>query len=106
MTLVLVLSIIVLFLLMGTSFVILSNNYLNSARVRLKNLDVKGDQPRDLVNRAFTICYAVHLCKTPIHRCVASRSWLTSMAMEYLERSLQLPMLRSWSLMVRAIKLA
>jgi len=52
-TLVLVLSIIVLFLLMGTSFVIVSTQYLSGSRARLVNLDVRGDQPKDLVRRAF-----------------------------------------------------
>lgn len=53
MTLILVISIIVLFLLMGTSFVVMSQNYLSASRSRVTQLKVRGDSGRDLVQRAF-----------------------------------------------------
>ena len=50
-TLLLVMSIIVLFLLMGTTFMIVSNNFLKSARTKTK-LRLKGDEGQVLVERA------------------------------------------------------
>ena len=50
-TLLLVMSIIVLFLLMGTTFMIVSNNFLKSARAKTK-LRLKGDEGQVLVERA------------------------------------------------------
>ena len=50
-TLLMVMSIIVLFLLMGTTFVIISNNFLKSARQKSK-FRLKGDQGQVLVERA------------------------------------------------------
>ena len=52
LTLILVISIIVLFLLMGTSFVVMSQNYLSASRSRANQLDVRGDRPRDLLQRS------------------------------------------------------
>ena len=50
-TLMLVMSIIVLFLLMGTTFMIVSNNFLKSARQKSK-FRLKGDEGQVLVDRA------------------------------------------------------
>ncbi len=53
MTLVLVVTLILLFLLMGTSFVVMSHNFASTSRARVTQMRVKGDSGRDLVQRAF-----------------------------------------------------
>ncbi len=51
-TLILVISIIVLFLLLGTSFVVMSQNYLSSSKARIAKLKVRGDSGKVLIQRA------------------------------------------------------